>query len=132
LFSANSQVSEKEKVTIRVLSVKRSGDGCKAEVTSTRVRYEIATDISSSCAMLRAGEYYKAVRGVQENQPSDETKDSASLVIFNNADNKRRPGAVFDIESETAVALKPCPKDDPLGINSAEPCQPLPPKRQPR
>ena len=56
--------------------------------------------------MLRAGESYKASRGVAQRDSADETKDQTILVIYNNVKNARGENGVFNIDSEEAVAQK--------------------------
>lgn len=56
--------------------------------------------------MLRAGETYKAVRGTIKNDPQNETKDTANLVIYNNEKNMRRDNAVFDVDLEEEIIPK--------------------------
>jgi hypothetical protein len=68
------------------------------------VRFTVSSDAPSPCGMLHAGEAYKAVRAMIQNNPKDETKDSAILVIYNNVENSRRDNAVFAIQSEEVIA----------------------------
>jgi hypothetical protein len=52
-----------EQFSLLVTEVKRVNDGCSAEWESAKVRFTFSSDISGPCAMLRAGESYKASRG---------------------------------------------------------------------
>lgn len=124
----SSQVPDNEKFTLRIIQVDRSGGGCIVDARSQTIRYKLKSDLSAPCAMLTAGQDYKALRGISGNDPKDETKDTAILVVINRVENKRRSNAVFDIVSERMLELKSCPENDPLGIRSDEPCQPLPSK----
>jgi hypothetical protein len=92
-----------ETFMVRINKVKRVDDGCIAEAQSSTVLYKVRSDVSAACAMLRAGENYEAFRGERGNDPKDDNKDSAILVIYNNVKNPRRQNAVFDIDSEEAV-----------------------------
>ena len=96
---AASQVPENETFQLLVTKVKRVKRGCIAEGESAKVRFGISSDMSAPCAMLRAGETYKAFRAV-EKDPADETKVSTILVIYDNVKNPRRDNAVFNIDSE--------------------------------
>lgn len=125
-----AQISEKDKFSIHIVKVKRTGSGCTAQVESDKVRYELTSDVSAACGMLNAGADYKAYRESAANDSKDESKDKAVLIVFNNGENKRRPNSVFDISSEEVLSLKPCPKDDPLGLYVTHACQPLPPKEK--
>jgi hypothetical protein len=40
--------------------------------------------------MLRAGETYKAFRAYRGNDPKDESKDSAVLVVYNNTEDVQK------------------------------------------
>lgn len=103
---AASQVPENETFPLAITKVKRVNQGCIAEGESAKVRFRISSDMSAPCAMLRAGETYKAFRGVAEEDPADETKDSTILVVYDNVKNARRDNAVFSIDSEEALARK--------------------------
>jgi hypothetical protein len=103
---AASQVPENKKFPLRISKVRRENQGCIAEVESAKVRFRISSDASAPCAMLRAGETYTAFRGVVQEDPADETKDSAILVVYDNVKNSRRDNAVFSIDSEEAKAAK--------------------------
>jgi len=126
--SLRPQTPEENKFTIRVTAIKRD-TGCTVKATSEKVRYELTSKVSASCAMLVAGEEYKAYRATAANDPKNESKDTTVLIVLNNVGNKRRANAVFDIASEQILNSKPCPKEDPLGLYAADSCQPLPPKR---
>jgi hypothetical protein len=95
-----------EQFSLLVAEVKRVNDGCSAEGESAKVRFTFSSDISAPCAMLRAGESYKASRGVAQRDSADETKDQTILVIYNNVKNAWRENGVFNIDSEEAVAQK--------------------------
>jgi hypothetical protein len=101
-----SQVPENKTFPLLITNVKRANQGCIAEGESANVRFRISSDVSAPCAMLRAGETYKALRGVAEEDPADETKDSPILVVYDNVKNSRRDNAVFSIDSEEAKAAK--------------------------
>jgi hypothetical protein len=101
-----SQAPEEEKFPLLITKVKRVNDGCSAEGESAKVRFTFSSDISAPCAILRAGESYKASRGVAQRDSADETKDQTILVIYNNVKNVRRDNGVFKIDSEEAVARK--------------------------
>lgn len=103
---AASQVPENERFSLLIIKVKRVNDGCSAEGESAKIRFTISSDISAPCAMLRAGESYKAERGVAQRDSADETKDQTILVIYNNVKNVRRDNGVFNIDSEEAIARK--------------------------
>jgi hypothetical protein len=96
-----------DKFPFFITKVKRVNEGCTAEGESAKVRFKISSDVSAPCAMLRAGETYKALRVVAENDPVDETKDVTMLVVYNNAHNSRRDNAVFSVDSEEAIAPTP-------------------------
>ena len=70
---------------------------------STSVRFRLTSVAISACGMLRAGETYKALRGTIKNDPQNETKDSANLVIYNNEKNMPRDNAVFDVDLEEEI-----------------------------
>jgi len=100
-FSCVGQVPEKEKFTVRVVKVKRTGEGCTAQVDSQKVRYTIASEISGACAMLRAGEDYKAFLVSRRPAGSgNDAKDTAEIFIENNTENKERRNAVFEIDAQ--------------------------------
>jgi hypothetical protein len=73
------------------------------DAESTTVRFNISSEISAACGMLRAGETYKALRATLGKDPKDESKDAAILVIYNNTKNVRRDNAIFNIDSEEAM-----------------------------
>ena len=100
---AVSQVPEKEKFILLVTKVKRVDEGCSAEGESAKVRFTFSSDISAPCTMLRAGESYKAFRGVAQRASADETKDQTILVIFDNVKNVRRDNGVFSVDSEEVI-----------------------------
>jgi hypothetical protein len=102
----SAQVPENEKFTLLITKVKRVNEGCSAEAESAKVRFRISSDISAPCAMLRAGESYKAFRGVAQKDSADETKDQTILVIYDNVKNVRRDNSVYSIDSEEAIAGK--------------------------
>jgi len=93
-----------EKFPLLITKVKRVNEGCTAEGESAKVRFKISSDMSAPCAMLRAGETYKAFRAVTERDSADETKDVTTLVVYNNVKNSRRDNAVFSVDSEEAIA----------------------------
>ena len=95
-----------EQFPLLVSKVKRVNEGCTAEGESAKVRFKISSDMSAPCAMLRAGETYRAMRAVVQNDPTDETKDSPILVVYDNVKNARRDNAVFSIDLEEAIARK--------------------------
>jgi hypothetical protein len=104
---AASQVPEKEMFPLLITKVNRVNEkGCRAEGESAKVRFRISSDMSAPCAMLRAGETYKAFRAVAEQDPVDETKDSTILVVYDNVKNARRDNAVFSIDWEEAIPRK--------------------------
>jgi len=105
-FDASPQVSPKSLFAIHITKIKRVDEGCTAEAESSTVRFKISSELSAPCAMLRAGETYKAFRAISSNDPKDETKDSPILVIYNNVKNGRRENSVFAIESEEAIIRK--------------------------
>ena len=105
-YIAASQVPENKKFPLVITKVSRVSQGCIAEGESAKVRFRISSDASAPCAMLRAGETYKAFRGVLQEDQTDETKDSAILIVFDNVQNSRRDNAVFGIDSEEAKAAK--------------------------
>jgi hypothetical protein len=100
-FSCLAQVPEKEKFIVRVVKVKRVGEGCTAQIDSPKVRYTISSEVSGACAMLRAGENYKAflVSGRPAGNDND-SHDTAEIVIENNTDNKERTNSVFEIDAQ--------------------------------
>jgi hypothetical protein len=100
-----SQIKEKDKFPIRIIEIKKAGRGCTISATSERVRYELTSEIPAPCAMIEAGEEYKAYRAVSQSR-DDEKEDSAILIIFDNTDNQRRSNSVYDIVSEEAVQQK--------------------------
>jgi len=100
-LSYAGQVQEKDKFIVRVVRVSRIKEGCMAQVDSQKVRYTISSDVSGGCAMLRAGEEYRAF--LVSGRPSgshDDTNDSAEIVIENNNENKERRNSVFEIETQ--------------------------------
>ena len=101
------QVPEKEKFNVHVVRIKRTGEGCTAQVDSQKVRYTISSEIYGACAMLRAGEDYKAflVSGRPVGSEND-ANDTAEMVIENNTENKERRNAVFEIEAQEARDTK--------------------------
>jgi len=106
LFS-RAQIPEKDKFVVSVVRVKRVGDGCIAEVQSDRVRYQISSDVSGNCAMLSAGEDYRAAVATSRpaDSPSDDSKDSSELIIESNRGPKHRL-AVFEIDLQEARQKK--------------------------
>jgi hypothetical protein len=96
-----------EKFPLLITKVKRVDEGCTAEGESAKVRFKISSDMSAPCAMLRAGETYKALRVVAENDSADETKDVTMLVIYNNVKNPCRENTVFSVDSEEAIGPPP-------------------------
>jgi hypothetical protein len=100
-FPTIGQVLEKDKFSVRVVRVKRAGEGCTAQVESAKVRYAISSDISGACAMLRAGEDYRAflVYGRPPGKDND-ANDTAEIVIENNRENPERRNAVFEIDAQ--------------------------------
>jgi hypothetical protein len=105
-FVASSQVSQKDLFDLHISKIRRIGEGCTVEAESPTVRFTISSDISATCGMLRAGETYKAFRGIVQNDPKDETKDAANMVVYNNVKNSRRENAVFTIDSEESITRK--------------------------
>jgi hypothetical protein len=105
-FIASSQVSQKDLFDLHVSKIKRVNEGCTVDAESPTVRFTISSDVSATCGMLRAGETYRAFRGTMENDPKDETKDAASLVVYNNVKNPRRENAVFTIDLEESIRRK--------------------------
>jgi hypothetical protein len=103
---ASSQVPKKDQFMIHITKIKRVNEGCTVDAESATVRFKISSDMSATCAMLRAGETYKAIRATVQNDPKDEGKDSTILVIYNNVKNVRRDNAVFDVDSEEAITQK--------------------------
>lgn len=103
---AASQVPENETFPLLITKVKRVNEGCTAEGESAKVRFKISSDVSAPCAMLRAGETYKAFRAVAEKDAADETKDQTILVIYDNVKNVRRDNSVYNIDFEEAIARK--------------------------
>jgi hypothetical protein len=96
-----------ERFPLLITKVKRVNEGCTAERESAKVRFKISSDMSAPCAMLRAGETYKALRAVAETDPADETKDVTILVVYDNVKNACRDNAVFSIDSEESIAPAP-------------------------
>jgi hypothetical protein len=105
-FTASSQVPKKKMFALHITKIKRVKEGCSVDAESGTVRFNISSDISAACGMLRAGETYRAFRGTLGNDPKDETKDAAILVIYNNTKNVRRDNATFNIDSEEAITAK--------------------------
>lgn len=109
LFSLSciGQVPDKDKFTIRVVKVKRAGDGCTAQIDSQKVRYTVSSEISGACAMLRAGEDYKAflVYGRPTGSGND-AKDTAEIVVENNIKSTERRNSVFEIDAQEARDAK--------------------------
>jgi hypothetical protein len=103
---AFSQAQPKNMFAIHVTKIKRVNEGCNVEAESTTVRFRVVSDVPSACAMVRAGEAYKAVRAEIQNDPKDRTKDSAILLVYNNEENPFMDKAVFDIEYEEAITRK--------------------------
>jgi len=66
---AASQVRENKMLSIRVTKFRCVGEGCAVEAESATVRFEISSDLSAACGMLRAGETYKAFRGTMVGGP---------------------------------------------------------------
>jgi len=98
---SSAKVSEKEKFMVRVVKVKSRGDGCNADVQSNKVRYEISSDVSGDCAVLRAGEEYKVF--VSPFHPKDLSPDdrSGDLLLMVVEDNKApEKYAVFHVDSQ--------------------------------
>jgi len=96
-----AKVSDKEKFMVRVVKVKSVGDGCNADVQSDKVRYEITSDISGDCAVLRAGEEYKAFVSPfhpKDHSPDDRSGDLLLMVIEDNKAPERY--AVFHVDSQ--------------------------------
>jgi hypothetical protein len=123
-----SQTGEGTRFSIDVVAIDRSDQTCKVEASSDKVIYKLSSEISS-CRALSAGNEYRALRAIVQNDPSDRTKDSPILVIFKNADEKG-DNFVFSIIGEKVVKVRPCPANDPLGIRSNDNCQPLPAQKK--
>jgi hypothetical protein len=102
-FTASSQIPEKEVFALHISKIKRVNEGCNVDAESTTVHFNISSEISAACGMLRAGETYKALRATLGKDPKDESKDAAILVIYNNTKNVRRDNAIFNIDSEEAM-----------------------------
>jgi hypothetical protein len=105
-FLASSQVAQKSLFALHVTKVKRVNDGCTVDAESPTVRFKLSSDLPAPCAMLRAGETYKAFRATVPKDPKDETTDSLILAVYNNVKNVRRDSSVFEVDSEEAVARK--------------------------
>jgi hypothetical protein len=95
---------------VRVTKVKRVKDGCVASVESDKVRFEISSDVSGACTMLRVGEEYKArlssARPQDKVAANDDSADTTILEIFNNIKSPNvRDNSAFDVESQEL--LKP-------------------------
>jgi hypothetical protein len=101
-----AQVPENEKFLLLITKVKRVNEGYSAEGESAKVRFRISSDISAPCAMLRAGESYKAFRAVAQRNSADETKDQTILAVYDNVKNVRRDNSVFHIDSEESITTK--------------------------
>jgi hypothetical protein len=125
-----AQIKEQGKFIIRISEVKRTGHACTVLAHSEKVTYQLTSNASAGCAMLEAGNDYKAYRAVSGNNSGEEKDDFAVLIVFNNVENKRRPNAVFEIASERVVSLKACPGNDPLGLRTNEDREPLPPQKK--
>src|SRR5258708_27744692 len=54
---------------LRVIKVDRKGDGCTVDAQSNKRTYKLSSDIPAACAMLEAGEDYKAMRVTVGNDP---------------------------------------------------------------
>ncbi len=84
--------------------VKRVKDGCIASVESSKVRFEISSDVPGACSILRAGEDYKAqvstTRPADKVAANDDTADTTVLVIYNNVKGNVRDNSVFEVESQ--------------------------------
>jgi len=104
-LTASSEIPKKKMFALHITKIKRVKEGCSVEAESGTVRFNISSDISA-CGMLRAGETYRAFRGTLGNDPKDETKDAAILVIYNKTKNARRDNATFNIDSEEAITAK--------------------------
>jgi hypothetical protein len=91
---------------LHIIKIQHVKEGCNVDAESTSVRFRLTSDAASACGMLRAGESYKAVRGTLKNDPQNETKDTANLVIYNNEKNMRRDNAVFDVDLEEEIMPK--------------------------
>ena len=89
-LAASSQVPQNKMFAIHITRVKRLNEGCTVDAESTTVRFKISSDMPATCGMLRADETYKAFRATVENDPKDETKDSAILVITENSVHARK------------------------------------------
>jgi hypothetical protein len=104
--AASPQVPAQDLFSIHVTKVKRADESCTAEAESSKVRFKISTNVSGSCAMLRAGETYTAFRGTVGSDPPDHTKDVALLVVYDNVTNGPKNSAGFQIDSEEALPRK--------------------------
>jgi hypothetical protein len=92
--------------SIRIIKVQRVNDGCTVEADSATVRFKLSSGLPAPCAMLRAGETYKAFRATAQTDPKNEASDAAILVVYNNVKNIRRDNSAFDIDSEQALTKK--------------------------
>jgi hypothetical protein len=101
-----SQAPPRNMFAIHITKIKRVNEGCAVEAESATVRFRVGSDVPSACAMVRAGETYKAVRAEIQNDPKDRTKDSAILLVYNNVENPFTDKAVFDIDYEEAITRK--------------------------
>jgi hypothetical protein len=99
---------EKDIIIVRVTKVKRMKDGCVASVESNKVRYEISSDMSGPCTILRAGEDYKAfvasTRPMHKVEPNDDSADTTVLIVYNNVKSGNvRDNSVFEVQSQEQV-----------------------------
>ena len=92
--------------TLHIVKIQHAKEGCNVDAESASVRFRLTSHVASACGMLRAGETYKASRGIVDNQSQNEAMGSASLVIYNNERNIRSDSSVFDIVSEEELISK--------------------------
>jgi hypothetical protein len=105
-FLTSPQVPPKDIFDLHIIKIKHVNEGCTVDAESRTVRFKISSDAPATCGMLRASETYKAFRATIQNDPKDESQDSAVLIVYNNVPNPRRENAIFSIDSEESIAQK--------------------------
>jgi hypothetical protein len=106
---------EKSIIMVRVTRVKRVKDGCAASLESDKVRFEVSSDTTGACTILRVGENYKAfiatTRSPEKAAANDDSADTTVLTVYNNVKSSNvRENSVFEIESQELVRNPSKPK----------------------
>lgn len=101
LLLGSVQTSDKDSFfSVHVTKVQRVGQGCSAQIESGSLSFRVSSERSGTCAILRAGEGYRACRGTLGDEGTDRSKDVSVLLIQDNQKTSKPKIYPFQIDSE--------------------------------